>query len=223
MALTRDPSAATPVAIADMMAQQSELDCILPTRKSGSEIFRLNQGEAEIRLLDFWQWSASDLVSNATRGRLAEFIVASALGLASGVRDEWDPFDLITPAGLKIEVKSSAYLQTWKQSRLSSIVFATPKTRAWDPQTARLQLEPVRQAHVYIFALLAHREAKASLDPMNLDQWHFFIVPTHVLDGRPRSQHSITLKSLQALCPDHFSFSALAEAVRRLEAELLPA
>ena len=31
------------------------------------------------KVIDFWKWSVSDLVSNATRGRLAEFIVAKAL------------------------------------------------------------------------------------------------------------------------------------------------
>jgi len=30
---------------------------------------------------DFWRWSASDLLSNALRGVLAEFIVARALGI----------------------------------------------------------------------------------------------------------------------------------------------
>jgi hypothetical protein len=42
-------------------------------------------------LLDFWKWNGSDLVSNATRGRLAEFIVAIALDVdLSAPRDEWE-------------------------------------------------------------------------------------------------------------------------------------
>ena len=47
------------------------------------------------------------------RGCLAEFIVASALRLGDGVRDEWGAFDLLTKSGAKIEVKSAAYLQSW--------------------------------------------------------------------------------------------------------------
>jgi hypothetical protein len=50
--------------------------------------------------------TASDLVSNSTRGVLAEFIVARALGLDTGVRTEWQAFDLETASGKKIEVKS---------------------------------------------------------------------------------------------------------------------
>jgi len=67
--------------------------------------------------------SLSDLVSNATRGRLAEFIVAQALNVdTSGVRDEWAAYDLLTSSGIKVEVKSAAYLQSWAQRRHSNIL-----------------------------------------------------------------------------------------------------
>jgi hypothetical protein len=49
-------------------------------------------------------------LGNANRGRLAEYIVARALGLGVGdVRNEWDVVDLVTSTGTKIEVKSAAY------------------------------------------------------------------------------------------------------------------
>jgi len=47
-------------------------------------------------LLDFWQWSASDLVGNTLRGVLAEYIVAQALAAAREIREGWAPYDLIT-------------------------------------------------------------------------------------------------------------------------------
>jgi hypothetical protein len=63
--------------------------------KTGHETFRSNGQDLGITLLDFWRWSVSDLVSNATRGVLAEFIVASALAIPiHSVRDEWIGFDL---------------------------------------------------------------------------------------------------------------------------------
>ena len=40
---------------------------------------------------------------------------------------------------------------------------------------------------------------KASLDPLNVDQWRFFALSTKALNERERSQHSITLQSLRAL------------------------
>jgi hypothetical protein len=47
---------------------------------------------------DFWSCAMSDLQSNATRGHLAEFLVAPAVG-ATGTRVEWDAFDVQAPTG----------------------------------------------------------------------------------------------------------------------------
>jgi hypothetical protein len=54
---------------------------------------------------------------------LAEFIVATALGVADQLRNDWGPYDLLTPDGIKIEVKSPAYLQSWHQENFSTITF----------------------------------------------------------------------------------------------------
>jgi hypothetical protein len=86
-------------------------------RKCGTERFRNGTTLLDFNLLDFWQWSSSDLVSNALRGRVAEFLVAQALGVSDGIRNEWDSYDLRSLSGLRIEVKSAAYLQTLKRSR----------------------------------------------------------------------------------------------------------
>jgi hypothetical protein len=165
-------------------------------------------------LLDFWEWSSSDLVSNVTRGRLAEYLVHRAVDTREQtVRSEWDAFDLTTPEGIRVEVKSAAYIQTWHQHQLSKVVFRTPKTRSWSAETNVLEESSRRQAEVYVFALLHHTD-KESIDPLNLRQWTFYVVPTSALDARVRSQHSITLKSLQALCPEPTPFEGLANAIR---------
>jgi hypothetical protein len=49
--------------------------------KTGNEPLTANGQKLDKSLLDFWRWNSSDLLSNATCGRLAEFIVASALGV----------------------------------------------------------------------------------------------------------------------------------------------
>lgn len=162
-------------------------------------LFAPNGRGLGLTLFDFWRWSLSELVSNATRGRLAEFIVANALGISThSVRDEWSAFDLQTPENVKVEVKSAAYMQSWYQSSLSKISFRTPKTRAYDPNTNQLDVEAKRQADVYVFAVLAHQD-KTTIDPLNVDQWEFYVVPTAKLDARTRSQYGITLPTLQGL------------------------
>ena len=185
------------------------------SRKSGSEQFGRDGETLEFALLDFWQWSASDLVGNTARGVLAEYIVARALGIpTSGVREVWAAYDLETEDGLRIEVKSAAFVQSWSQKKLSAIQFVVPRRRGWDPETNIMEEEPSRHAHVYVFALLAHQD-KATVDPLNLSQWRFYVLPTRVLDERARSQHSIALSSLEALAGPPIDFWSLGEAVRR--------
>jgi hypothetical protein len=193
----------------------NELARTQPIRRNGSESLHADGNSLGHTLLDFWRWSSSDLVSNAKRGVLAEFIVAHALGISlDGIRNEWDAFDLTTPEGITVEVKSAAFVQSWSQRRLSSIVFRTPKTRAWDAETNVQAPESRRQAQVYVFALLACKD-KLSIDPLNVRQWRFFVLPTVVLDARTRSQHSITLRSLEALAGEAIAYESLQEAVHQ--------
>lgn len=116
-------------------------------RKTGSEQFEGSGAPLDLKLADFWSWSASDLVSNATRGVLAEYIVASALGLTAGnkVRAQWDAFDLLF-GRTKIEVKSAAYLQSWYHKKLSPLIsFGIQPTRSWDASTSELATEMKRR------------------------------------------------------------------------------
>ena len=147
-----------------------------------------------------------------TRGRLAEYIIATTIGAADGVRDEWAAYDLLDPHGISIEVKSAAYIQTWHQDRLSTISFNCAPSRAWDPETNRQSNVKRRQAEVYVFALLAHQH-QATLDPLDVAEWEFYVVPTVTLDRRERSQHSITLKSLRALHGPSVDYAGLRDAV----------
>jgi len=185
-----------------------------PRQLDGSELFRIGSRELGFDVHDFWSWSVSDLVSNATRGILAEYIVAKACGVdTSRPRDEWAAVDLVTPEGVSIEVKSAAYIQSWHQDSYSKISFGVRKTLKWDPETNQQGSEPERAADVYVFALLAHRD-QATLDPLNLDQWEFYVLPTATLNDRKRSQHSITLLSLQRLNAGPYGFATLLDTVR---------
>jgi hypothetical protein len=177
----------------------NDLGRIKVERRLGDERFLSDGHDLGFDLLSFWQWNTSDLVSNATRGVLAEYIVARALGVdVTGVRGEWAAYDLTAPSGLKIEVKSAAYLQSWSQRELSRIEFSTRKTRTWDPETNRQAKKAARHADVYVYALLAHQEKK-TLNPLDVSQWEFYVLTRTILDARKRSQYSITLKSLRGI------------------------
>lgn len=91
----------------------SELPQLAVIRKQGIEPFHEGREPLPFALSDFWSWAFSDLVANTTRGLIAEYLVARALDADQGCRTEWDAWDVVTPDGIKVEVKSSAYIQSW--------------------------------------------------------------------------------------------------------------
>lgn len=75
------------------------------TPKDGHEAFTYDGRDLGANLRGFWSWACSDLLSNAMRGVLAEYIVGLALDCVdSGTRTEWDAADLRTATGLRVEV-----------------------------------------------------------------------------------------------------------------------
>jgi len=190
----------------------SDLGPIKVRRRNGSDTFRDGGRNVGFDLKGFWQWSASDLVSNATRGVLAEYIVAQALGIADGVREEWDSFDLTTKSGIKIEVKSASYIQSWYQKQFSRIVFRVPTTRAWNKRSNRQSKTARRQADIYIFALLAHTD-QDTLDPLDVSQWEFFVVPTWILNKKLGEQQTVSLARLKTIAEDSLKYSEIERAV----------
>ncbi len=136
---------------------------ITMSRKSGGERLYNGPGSTEFTVLDFWQWSASDILGNAMRGRFAEFIVACALKLESGVRTEWDAFDLCTAEGTRIEVKSASYIQSWHQSKHSSISSAFEPR--WDGTLQRIvRQRPRAGKHRFMYSVCSTiRTSKRSI------------------------------------------------------------
>lgn len=166
------------------------------------------------KLLDFWRWSASDVLNNTIRGQIAEYLVAKAVDAEQQVLDVWSPFDVKDPSGIKIEVKSAACLQSWTRKRFSRISFLVPATYLIDANTFQLSSEKRRWADVYVLAHLKHKD-KATVNPLQVEQWDFYVLPTWKLDERERSQHSITLKSLQQLHGGSpWTFHQLKDAIR---------
>jgi hypothetical protein len=168
------------------------------TKKYGREIFKSKGRGIGVTVLDFWRWAMSDFVSNAPRGVLAEFIVARALGIKGGVRNPWDAFDLKTRSGIKIEVKSASYLQFWKQRDFSKIIFPIRVSRTWDHDTGvtRLSADSSRQADIYVFCVLAHKDKK-TLNPLDLDQWEFYVMRTETINERFPKHKTVSLSKLE--------------------------
>lgn len=65
-------------------------------------------------LLHFWKWAFSDLCDDDIKGIFAEWLVLKLLGIPSVRRVSWANSDIITPDGVRIEIKSTSYWQSWK-------------------------------------------------------------------------------------------------------------
>lgn len=189
-------------------------------RKTGAEPFTAGDAPLGFTVLDFWQWSGSDLVGNALRGHVAEFLVAQAVGATSTIRNEWDAFDVTTPSGVRIEVKSASYLQSWAQRVESPISFDIRETLAWDAEanTFSPESERRRQADLYVFALLAHHD-KATLNPLDVSQWEFFPLCASILNQHAKAQRRISLKRLVALGATGCSYTELSRHLATVERE----
>src|SRR5213596_2396370 len=79
----------------------TELRAKALVRRTGEEEFHENRVPIDATLLGYWQWSASDLLGNTERGRIAEYIVATAVGVDGGVRSGWEPYDVETSSGIR--------------------------------------------------------------------------------------------------------------------------
>lgn len=177
---------------------------IEPKRLNGDEPLLDTQGAPIGSLLDFWQWAYSDLVGNAERGALAEYFVACALGVENTCRISWDRYDLLTKEGIAVEVKTSGCIQTWEQDSLSKPIFGIGATLGWNSQTNQYDTVSKRQADIYVFCHHCHTD-QSTVNPLDVSQWNFYLLPTKVLDQNLAGQKSASLTTLKKLgaiaCP----------------------
>ncbi|PTN11780.1 hypothetical protein [Nitrosomonas aestuarii] len=192
-----------------------DLHAIEVKRHTGAEPFHFSSNKTGFNLLSFWQWSSSDIVGNALRGIIAEYLVACAMGCESSVRTEWDACDIKTAEGIKIEVKSGAYIQSWHQKKLSPISFGIGQTYGWDAKENEFSTIQMRQADVYVFCVLAHKD-KATIDPLNLDQWEFYCISASTINEKLGSQKSLRLGSLLKLDPIKTTYNNLQNVVNEI-------
>lgn len=196
--MARDPSGGDP-----------GVDGLAPKRLerlTGQERFE----ETGLAVEDFWRWAFSDLRTNIVRGVLAEFLVARALGDPSPIREAWGNWDVTSASGIKVEVKSSAYLQSWSQRRHSAIVFTGLTGRAWSAQTNEMAEERTLRADVYVFAINKCRSPQ-QYDPLRTTDWEFRVMTAAQL--REHDRRSVTLAFLDTHAPTAYSLAELGRAV----------
>jgi len=148
----------------------------------------------------FLRWNSGHLLENRTRGAYAEWLVHRALDLDPGQhRVEWAEVD-VTFGSITLEVKSAAFLQSWQQERPSTISFPIEQ----------------RVATAYVFCLLTEEDPEL-VNPQDLNQWRFWVVPTAKLHGDRRS---IGLQPLIRTYGEGLRFEELASRIEALRPAL---
>lgn len=165
---------------------------------NGNESFIFDGKELDYKFIDFWRFHFSNVYD--IQGRIAEFIVAKALGINESQNDQyWTLWDL-TYRGVRIEVKETSYYHSFnKDGKISKQrIFGIPKANgSYDPEVSG-NTEFRRQSEVYIFCLNIG-ETKEDSYPLNLNNWEFYIVPTKVLDEKCGNNKTISLGRIRSL------------------------
>lgn len=186
---------------------------------NGSEEFILNNVSVGVSIKDYWSWAYSDLADNAQRGIMAEFLVFSALNftsIPSKMRENWLPFDVSTPSGRRIEVKSAAYIQAWTPENIfAQIRFDIGKKLSWSNETASYSSEAKRNCDLYVFCLFTAKAKDVSF--LDLDYWDFYVLPTSVLNEKVPDQKGISLSSLLKLEPVKTDYSGLGRVIESIK------
>ena len=198
---------------------------------SPSEPFVLNGAPTTGKVVDFWAWARSRLMADGPRGDLAEFIVNTALGMDMTIpKKGWGECDIVYPykdGPIRIEVKCSTYLQAWEREKLSTPTFSIAKILNCDISenergfyySGRDGGPPKRRSEIYVFCLFAEKRRSAA-NPLDLDQWEFYIVKTSVIDRLLGNQRQISLPGLVRIGALKCPYGKIKAIVDKLSSEI---
>ena len=183
---------------------------------SPDEIFT-HKGEALFSVLDFWQYAYSQLEGLADT--LAEFFVAKALGIEKAENvNYWTAYDMAY-RNKRIEVKATRYVHPWNTHISKVRTFSIEPTNSdyWGSSEIGINngRKLSRQSEVYVFCLNNNMDIENS-NPLKVDDWVFFVVPTFVINNYCQDnpgQKKISLNVVKRLSNGGVAFDALKSTV----------
>ena len=179
----------------------------MAVRLDGSERF----AGVDATVADFWRWACSDLRENTTRGMLAEFLVAKAVGDQRPLRIGWDNFDVVAADGTTIEVKCSAFLQSWAQKRHSELVFGRLTAREFDAARNEYSVDARVRADVFVFAVQTQRDP-AAYDVLDISRWQFWVASAHTV--REQAVKTVGIGWVRQHASGPLPYRGLADAIQ---------
>lgn len=162
-----------------------------------TEKFRYKNKELEFGMLEFWSAKFSDVYN--IQEYMAEFLVEKALGIEKSRNTEsWTLFDILYN-GCRVEIKQTGYYHPWNENGKISQVRRFGITKA-NSRHEDKESENVyeRQNDIYVFCL-NKGETKETSNPLIVDNWEFYVVPTKVINEECGNNKSIGLEKVRKL------------------------
>ena len=187
---------------------------------TGNEKFIFKDKDLGKTMLNFWSWAYSDLTRNVNRGAFAEFVVREAMNTQcrntpprTDFRVSMDAYDLLSPDGIRVEVKSSAYIQAWESEHPARISFRIAPAKSLDSSgNYSADSQYCRHSDVYVFCVWTAMSREQNI--LDLSLWDFYVIATKTLDQKVPNQKTITFQSLLSLQPRKVDYFGLYEAIR---------
>ena len=164
---------------------------------NGNENFSLNNKEMDFGILDFWKYKYSNVWN--MQEYIAEFIIEKALGMEkSHNTDSWTLYDILY-RNTRIEVKETSYYHPWNEDgnissqRTFGITMANSR---YENEIEENKFE--RQNDIYVFCLNTG-QTKEESNPMNLNNWEFYIIPTKTINEECGKNKTISLNRIRKM------------------------
>ena len=176
-----------------------------------------HKGQYLFSVLDFWRYAYGQLEGLADT--LAEFFVAKALGIEKAENvNYWTAYDMAY-RNKRIEVKATSYVHPWNTSVSKVRTFSIEPTNNsyWGNSAEGVNggKKLSRQSEVYVFCLNSNMDIQNN-DPLNVDDWIFYVVPTFEINiycKENPNQKKISLNVVRRLAKSGVAFHELRNAV----------
>lgn len=124
-----------------------------------------------------------------------------------------DSYDLLSPDGIRIEVKSSAYIQAWESDHPARISFRIAPAKGLDSSgNYSASSSYMRHSDIYVFCVWTALSRDQNI--LDLSLWDFYVIATKALDRAVPEQKTITFPSLLSLNPEKVDFFGLGSAIK---------
>jgi len=172
--------------------------------------FVFNNKELSFGILEFWQQKYSNIYN--MQEVIAEFLVEKALGIDKAQNtDYWTLYDILY-RNYRIEIKETSYYHPWnKNANVSKrrTFGITQANSTYDSQDTENKFE--RQNDIYVFCLNTG-ETEETSNPMNLNNWEFYIIPTSVINKECGNNKTISLNRVRKLT-QKISYDKIKETI----------